>query len=116
MSIITTKDLREIARFNTDMLVGWETQIAYRRTKIGVVWPEHFKGKRVTDFRHGSWLARMWMAQRRGVGMARRQMTAEEIKLVGGSTPRGPFNRAELREEQVATLREVVRIHGRLGI
>lgn len=72
--------------FNTDMISGWEAQIALRTAKVPAVWSAYFKGKRVTDFERGARIARAWMNQRIGIGGARRSERAKQLREEGGIT------------------------------
>lgn len=72
--------------FNTDMISGWEAQVAYRTAKVEIVWPAHLTGKRVVDFRRGARIARAWMNDRIGIGAMRRSERAKQLREQGGIT------------------------------
>jgi len=104
----TTAELNEHAGLNTDGILGFETQVSSRQAKREVVWPEHFVGKRVDDFRRGSRIARDWMNMRRGTGTYRRSARQKELKEIGIMTVMRASNAAELKAEQIETLKSVV--------
>jgi hypothetical protein len=108
MSAFTSKELAEHANLNSDGMSGFEAQIASRTGRREVVWPEHLQGKRVDDFRYGSELARIWMAYRRGVGTFRRGYRQQELKEVGIMTVLKACNAADLKAEQIASLKLAV--------
>jgi hypothetical protein len=108
MSAFTFKELAEHASLNSDGASGFDAQVASRTARREVVWPEHLQGKRVDDFRHGSELARIWMSYRRGVGSFRRSYRQQELKEIGIMTVLKACNAADLKAEQVATLKQAV--------
>jgi hypothetical protein len=107
MSAFTSRELAEYASLNSDGMSGFEAQIAIKSYKREVIWPEHLIGKRIDDFRHGSEVARTWMAMRRGIGMARRKYRQQERKEIGIMTVLRP-DAADNKSEQIKALQEAV--------
>lgn len=108
------QELVEHTGLNTDGVSGFEAQIKCRKLKIEVVWPEHLQGNRVADFRRGSAIARAWMNMRKGVATARRQIRHEERKTIGLMSVLSATTAAELKAEQIETLKEVMKTYRRL--
>lgn len=108
---ITTTELHEIAGLNSDGIAGFEAQVASGRSKLEVLWPAHFVGKRVDDFQRGSRIAREWLAARRGYAIARRKVRRRDFREIGATQCLRPQG-ADLKEEQIRCLREVVRFWG----
>lgn len=111
MAAFTSAELAEHAGLNTDGMAGFEAQIASKTTKCEALWPEHLKGPRVDDFRYGSLVARTWMSMRRNVGAFRRMYRLKEKKEVGIMTVLKAGDAAELKREQLETLRNAVEIN-----
>ncbi|MDW9481861.1 hypothetical protein GOB57_24745 [Sinorhizobium meliloti] len=109
MSAFTSKELAEHGDLNSDGMAGFEAQIAIKTHKREVVWPAHLIGKRVDAFRHGSEVARAWMAMRRGVGTARRQIRQRELKEIGIMTVLRADSAADHKAEQIKFLQEAVK-------
>lgn len=103
----TSKELYEIG-LNGDGIAGFEAQVASGRSKLEVLWPEHFVGKRVDDFCKGSRIAREWLMYRRSYATARRRVRARDFREDGATTCLRPQG-SELREERLRCLREVAR-------
>jgi hypothetical protein len=111
----TYQQLSDIAGLNSDGVTGFETQVAMRKPGINAVWPEHFVGKRIDDFRHGAELARAWMNMRRGVGQARRSMRQSERKEIGIMNVYSPSSASDRKAEQIETLKQVVESYRRIA-
>lgn len=109
---LTTKDLYEIGRLNTDEVAGFQAQLSSGRSKLEALWPEHLKGKRVDDFRRGSSFARDWLAIRRAYAKARRSARMRDFRTIGMTTTFLPEH-AERKEEQLEALRTVTKHHNK---
>lgn len=105
---ISTKELFQIAGFNSDQVSGFQAQVASGRYKREVLWPEHLRGKRTDDFRYGARIARYWLAMRRGYAKARRAARAKDFREIGMTTNILPGH-ADRKKEQLECLRSVLK-------
>lgn len=110
----TYRELAEHADLNSDGVIGFETQLASKQFNREVPWPEHFQGRRVDAFRHGSEIARSWMQMRHAVGAARRKFRHDEKKNIGIMTVLSPSTSEELKAEQITALKAAATHYRRL--
>lgn len=103
---LTSQDLYQIAGLNSDGIAGFQAQTASKRSKGEVFCPAHLRGKRAEDFRAGSFLARQWLAMRRGYAIARRTQRNADFKTEGATSCLLP-DAADRHAEQLECLRAV---------
>jgi hypothetical protein len=114
---ITFKEFHEVTGFVTDGFSGFQDQLSSKSYHEAVPTPEHYSGKRKTDYEAGAHIGRTWMAFRQGAGSYRQIAHAQQLKEIGATLTMKATNAADLREEQIASLRmafEAWRDHERI--
>lgn len=114
MNLLTAQDLFAVG-LNTDGISGFEAQVALKTTRYCAFAPEYFVGLRIEKFDEGASLARAWMSQRKGTGIARRKNRLEERKAGGFITTIRPRGNAERRTEQLQALKSVADMRDRVA-
>lgn len=102
---ITFKEFHEVTGFVTDGFSGFQDQLSSKSYRDHIATPEHYSGKRKADYEAGAHIGRTWMAFRHGAGSYRQMAHAEQLKEIGATLTMKATNAADLREEQIGSLR-----------